>query len=66
VAESFFSTMKTELIYRRPWPTQREARLAIHDYIGTFYNYARRHSFLGNLSPVEYERMFMDEAALAA
>ncbi|PYQ42835.1 MAG: IS3 family transposase, partial [Acidobacteria bacterium] len=44
VAESFFATLKTELVYRRPWPTKHEVRTAIHDYIGAFYNPHRRHS----------------------
>jgi transposase InsO family protein len=56
VAESFFATLKTELIHRRPWPTKHEARIAIHDYIGSFYNPHRRHSSLGYLSPMDYER----------
>jgi len=56
VAESFFATLKIELIYRRPWPTKSEARTAIHDYIGAFYNPNRRHSSLGYLSPMDYER----------
>lgn len=56
VAESFFATLKTELIHRRPWPTKHEARAAIHDYIGAFYNPHRRHSSLGYLSPMDYER----------
>jgi transposase InsO family protein len=56
VAESFFATLKTELIHRRPWPTKSEARAAIHDYIGAFYNPNRRHSSLGYLSPMDYER----------
>jgi putative transposase len=36
VAESFFATLKTELIYRKPWPTKHEAKAAILDYIATF------------------------------
>jgi len=63
VAESFFATLKTELIYRRPWPTQHEARTAIHDYIGAFYNPHRRHSSLGYLSPMDYERQHAAGAA---
>ena len=55
VAESFFATLKIELIHRRPWPTKHEARLAIHDYIGGFYNPHRRHSSLGYLSPMDFE-----------
>jgi putative transposase len=56
VAESFFATLKTELIHRRPWPTKHEARAAIHDYIAAFYNPHRRHSALGYVSPMDYER----------
>jgi len=56
VAESFFATLKTELIHRRPWPTKQEAKAAIHDYIATFYNPHRRHSSLGYLSPMDYEK----------
>jgi transposase InsO family protein len=63
VAESFFATLKTELIYRRPWPTKQEARTAIHDYIGAFYNPHRRHSSLGYLSPMDFERQHAAGAA---
>jgi putative transposase len=52
---SFFATLKAEPIHRRPWPTRRETRLAIHDYVGGFYNPHRRHSSLGHLSPMDYE-----------
>jgi putative transposase len=63
VAESFFATLKTELIYRRPWPTKHEAKAAIHDYIAGFYNPHRRHSSLGYLSPMDYERQHAATAA---
>jgi transposase InsO family protein len=63
VAESFFATLKTELVYRRPWPTKHEARTAIHDYIGAFYNPHRRHSSLGYVSPMDYERQHAAGAA---
>ena len=56
VAESFFATLKTELIHRRPWPTKAEARSAVHDYIGAFFNPHRRHSSLGYVSPMDFER----------
>jgi putative transposase len=56
VAESFFATLKTELIYRRPWPTKAEAKAAIHDYIGAFFNPHRRHSSLGYVSPMDFEK----------
>ena len=59
VAESFFATLKTELIYSRRFATRAEAREAIFDFIETFYNRRRRHSTLGYLSPVEFEMNFI-------
>ena len=56
VVESFFSTLKQELVYRRAFATHGEARSAIFEYIEGFYNRRRIHSTLGYLSPVEYER----------
>ena len=56
VAESFFATLKTELIHRRPWPTKAGARSAVHDYIGAFFNPHRRHSSLGYVSPMDFEK----------
>ncbi len=56
MAESFFASLECELINRSHWPTHREARLAIFDYIETFYNPRRRHSALRYLSPAEWER----------
>lgn len=53
--ESFFKTLKVELIYRRRFATREEAKAAIVEYIETFYNCRRRHSALGYLSPAEYE-----------
>ena len=55
MAESFFATLKEELIYRGTWPTKRRAIAAVIDYIENFYNVRRRHSALGNISPLEYE-----------
>ena len=55
VAESFFATLKKELVRRRSWPTRRELQSAVFDYIETFYNRERRHSTLGYLSPREFE-----------
>jgi putative transposase len=55
VAESFFATLKKELIHRRSWPTRRELTGEVFDYIETFYNPVRRHSTLGFLSPREFE-----------
>lgn len=55
VAESFFATIKKELIHRRAWPTKAELRTEVFDYIEVFYNRERRHSTLGQRSPVDYE-----------
>jgi putative transposase len=57
VAESFFATLKKELIHRRSWPTKRELGSAVFEYIEAFYNRERRHSTLGMLSPAEYEEL---------
>lgn len=54
--ESFFSTLKTELIHRRRFATRAEARTAIFEYIEVFYNRQRIHSSLGYLSPEQYEK----------
>jgi putative transposase len=56
VMESFFSTMKIERCHRRHYATRQEARADIFDYIERFYNPTRRHSTLGNLSPIAFER----------
>jgi putative transposase len=58
VAESFFHSLKTELIYHHRYPTREEARLAIFDYIAAFYNRIRRHSSVGYRSPDEYEAQY--------
>ena len=54
---SFFHTLKTEWLYHFDFHTQEEARLAIFDYVETFYNPARLHSTLDYRSPDEYERL---------
>jgi putative transposase len=56
VVESFFATLKTELIYHRQFQTRQEAKTEIFAYLEGFYNRRRRHSTLGYLSPVEFER----------
>lgn len=63
VAESFFGTIKTELVYGRPWPTRLTLRAAVFDYIEVFYNRQRLHSTLGYKSPIQFET---DHAAIAA
>jgi putative transposase len=56
LCESFFATLECELLDRRRFPTQAEARMAVFEFIEGFYNPRRRHSSLGYLSPVNYER----------
>ncbi len=63
MAESFFAALETELIDRSAWRTRADARLAVFDYIETFYNLQRRHSFIGRLSPVEFERRYRSDPA---
>ena len=57
VAESFFGTIKTELIYQHKFRTREEAKDAIFEYIEVFYNRIRMHSTNDYLSPVKYEEM---------
>jgi transposase InsO family protein len=61
VAESFFATLQTELLDRHDWPTRDALRMAIFEFIEVFYNRQRRHSHLGNLSPVEFERRWHEQ-----
>jgi putative transposase len=56
LCESFFATLECEMLDRRRFKTQAEARMAVFDFIESFYNPRRRHSSLGYLSPVNYER----------
>lgn len=56
VAESFFATIKKELVHRQSWPTRRDLGSAVFEYVEAFYNRQRRHSTLGYLSPEEYEQ----------
>jgi len=55
VAESFFGTLKTEWVDDEDYKTKDEARASLFHYIEAFYNRRRRHSFLGYMSPVEFE-----------
>ena len=66
MAESFFGTLKTELIYRRPWLTRQEARNAIGEYIEIFYNRIRRHTTIGGMSPAKFEEMAQTREVRAA
>jgi putative transposase len=63
VMESFFHTLKTEVVYFERYRTRAEARQSIFEYIEVFYNRIRRHSALGYLSPLEFENRMSDKAA---
>jgi putative transposase len=63
VVESFFATLKTELVDGATWRTREEARCALFEYIELWYNRQRRHSSLGYRSPVEYEVEELQQAA---
>jgi putative transposase len=65
MCESFFATLECELLDRHRFQTPAEARLAIFDFIEGFYNTQRRHSALGYLSPLAFERRHAMEAARA-
>ncbi len=62
VAESFFASLKKERLHHVAFATRTEAYDAVERYIDGFYNPTRRHSGLGYISPLQYER----EAALMA
>lgn len=57
VAESFFATLKVELVAAADWPTREAARTAVFEYVEVWYNRQRRHSTLGYLTPMAYELM---------
>lgn len=68
VAESFFHTLKTELVYHELYETKAQANQSIFEYIEVYYNRQRMHSSNNNLSPVEFEnllkeKMLQDETA---
>ena len=57
MAESFFASLECELIDRTTFRSHADARLAVFDYIEGWYNPRRRHSAIGYLSPVSFERL---------
>lgn len=54
--ESFFKSLKAELIWRNTWQTRRDVEVAVFEYINGFYNPRRRHSALDGKSPVAFEK----------
>ena len=65
VVESFFATLKTELIHRRPWATRSEVQRAVFRYIEGWYNPHRLHSALGYQSPAQYEATLLARSRVA-
>jgi transposase InsO family protein len=59
-AESFFGTLKTELIHGERYRSKQEARLSIFEYVEVFYNRQRSHSALGYRSPEQYEKLWIE------
>ena len=66
VAESFFATVKVELAHDAAWATRAHARGEVFEYIEQFYNGQRRHSALGYLSPLTFERRWVPEGGTTA
>ena len=58
VVESFFGTLKSELVYHEHYATREQARLSIFEYVEVFYNRRRRHSAIGYVSPDQFEAAF--------
>jgi transposase InsO family protein len=66
VSESTFATYKKELIHTRPWPDLKTLATATADWIDNYFNTTRRHSYLGYLTPREYELGYREITQLAA
>ena len=66
VAESFFSTLKRELVDRYSWPTRGDLRVAIFEWIEVFYNRQRIHTTLNYASPEEFETLSLNQLGKAA
>ena len=67
VAESFFKTLKNDLVYQTYFYTKNQAKREIFEYIEFYYNRTRSHSYLGNLSPSRFEeKEFMLQNVIAA
>jgi len=62
-AESFFSTIKLEMVYHEHYSTRAQAQAAIFEYIEAFYNRQRRNAAIGNLPPAQFRRRFYQRQA---
>jgi transposase InsO family protein len=65
VVESFWGRMQTELLDRKKWRTRTELSTEIFDWIEVFYNRTRRHSSLGMISPIAYEKLYTERTSAA-
>ena len=65
MVEAFWGRMQTELLNRQKWSTRLELSTAMFDWIEAFYNPKRRHSSLGNISPIEFERRHQQQVTAA-
>ncbi|MGL6622615.1 IS3 family transposase, partial [Aeromonas veronii] len=63
--ESFWGSLKNELVHHHRFKTRAEAKAAIQEYIEIFYNRQRRHSRLGNVSPAEFNKRYWRTAQAA-
>ena len=66
VVESFFATLKRELVDRYSWPTREDLRVAIFEWVEVFYNRQRLHTTLGNYAPEEFENLSLNQLKEAA
>jgi transposase InsO family protein len=66
VAESFFKTLKMELIYQNRYETGKQAELSIFEYIEGFYNIHRRHKYLKNKTILEFNQLIINKFKIAA
>ena len=66
VAESFFKTLKVELVYQNKYETRQQAELSIFEYIETWYNKNRRYKKLNNVTILEHEKLINNKLKNAA
>ncbi|MGC5649587.1 UNVERIFIED_CONTAM: hypothetical protein RF653_04430 [Kocuria sp. CPCC 205316] len=66
MAETLCATLKTELVYRRSWPTRHEPEMEVFSHPEGFYNPRRRHSRLGDLSPTDCEQQLVTHKEASA